>query len=64
MTVSGTHTEAVLNKLIKSKLIQLLLQTDATLVSEIADLPKEINPFVINAPFLYPLKTSENLMVF
>ena len=64
MTMSGTHTEAVLNKLIKSKLIQLLLQTDATLASEIADLPKEINPFVISAPFLYPLKTSENLTVF
>ena len=64
MTISGTHTEAVLNKLIKSKLIQLLLQTDATLASEIADLPKEINPFVINVPFLYPLKTSENLTVF
>ena len=64
MTMSGTHTEAVLNKLIKSKLIQLLLQTDATLASEIADLPKEINPFVINVPFLYPLKTSENLTVF
>ena len=23
-----------------------------------------VNPFVPNAPFLYPLKTSENLMVF
>ena len=23
-----------------------------------------INPFVPNAPFLYPLKTSENFMVF
>ena len=24
----------------------------------------QLNPFVPNAPFLYPLKTSENLMVF
>ena len=58
MTMSGTHTEAVLNKLTKSKLIQLLLQTDAILASEIADLPKEINRYVINAPFLYPLMFS------
>ena len=25
---------------------------------------KHVNPFVPNAPFLYPLKTSENLTVF
>ena len=25
---------------------------------------EDINPFIPNAPFLYPLKTSENLTVF
>ena len=29
-----------------------------------ANMKKEINPFVPSAPFLYPLKTSENLTVF
>ena len=31
---------------------------------EIADRRQCINPFVPNAPFLYPLKTSENRKVF
>ena len=30
----------------------------------IAGYYKLVNLFVLNAPFLYPLKTSENLMVF
>ena len=38
MTVSGTHTEAVLNKLTKTELVQLLLKTGATLGSQITDL--------------------------
>ena len=40
--MSGTHTEAVLNKLTKPELIQLLLKTVATLGSQITDLSKEI----------------------
>ena len=42
MTMSGTHTEAVLNKLTKPELVQLLLKTEATLDSQITDLSKEI----------------------
>ena len=42
MTMSGTHIEAVLNKLTKSELAQLLLKTEATLGSQISDLSKEI----------------------
>ena len=42
MTMSGTHTEAVLNKLTKLELVQLLLKTEATLGSQITDLSKEI----------------------
>ena len=40
--MSGTHTEAVLNKLTKFELVQLLLKTEATLGSQITDLSKEI----------------------
>ena len=40
--MSGTHTEAVLNKLTKLELVQLLLKTETTLGSQITDLPKEI----------------------
>ena len=42
MTMSGTHTEAVLNKLTEPELVQLLLKTEATLGSQITDLSKEI----------------------
>ena len=42
MTMSGIHTEAVLNKLTKPELIQLLLKTEATLGSQITDLSKEV----------------------
>ena len=42
MIMSGTHTEAVLNKLTKFELVQLLLKTEATLGSQITDLSKEI----------------------
>ena len=42
MRMSGTHTEAVLNKLTKPELVQLLLKTEATLGSQITDLSKEI----------------------
>ena len=40
--MSGTHTEAVLNKLTKPELVKLLLKTEATLRSQITDLSKEI----------------------
>ena len=40
--MSGTHTEAVLNKLTKPELVKLLLKTEATLGSQITDLSKEI----------------------
>ena len=42
MTMSGTHTEVVLNKLTKPKLVQLILKTEATQGSQITDLFKEI----------------------
>ena len=42
VTISGTHTEAVVNKLTKPELVQLLLKTKATLDSQISDLSKEI----------------------
>ena len=42
MTISGTHTEAVLTKLTKPELVQLLLKTEASLGSQITDLSKEI----------------------
>ena len=42
MTMSGTHTEAVLNKLTKPELVQLLLKTEPTLGSQITDLSKDI----------------------
>ena len=38
--MSVTHTEAVLNKLTKSELVQLLLKTEAILGSQITDLSK------------------------
>ena len=42
MRMSGTHTEAVLNKLTKPGLVQLLLKTEATQGSQITDLSKKI----------------------
>ena len=40
--MSGTHTEAVLNKLTEPELVQPLLKTEATLGLQITDLSKEI----------------------
>ena len=40
--MSGTHGEAVLDKLTKPKLVQLLLKNEPTLGSQITDLSKEI----------------------
>ena len=42
MTMIGTHTKAVLNKLTKPELVQLLLKTEATRGSQITDLSKGI----------------------
>ena len=42
MAMSGTHIEAVLNKLTEPELVQLLLKAEATLGSQITDLSKEI----------------------
>ena len=42
MTMKGVHTEAVLKKLTKLESIQLLLKTETTLGSQIADLSKEV----------------------
>ena len=42
MTMSDTHTEAVLNTLTKPELVQLLLKTETTLGSQNSDLSKEI----------------------
>ena len=42
MTMIGTHTEIVLNKLTKPELVQRLLKTEATLGSQITDLYKKI----------------------
>ena len=42
MAMNGTHTEAVLNKIAKPELVQLLLKTEATSGSQITDLSKEI----------------------
>ena len=42
MTMSGTHTEAALNKLTKPELVQLLLKTEANLGPQINNLSKEI----------------------
>ena len=40
--MATTHTEAVLNKLSKSELVQLVLQTEASLVSQITNLKIEV----------------------
>ena len=42
MTMSGTHTEAVLNKLTKPELVQLILKNEEPLGSQTTDLSKEI----------------------
>ena len=40
--MSGTHTEAILNKLSKQELVHLLLKTEANLGAHIAKLTAEI----------------------
>ena len=40
--MASTHTEAVLNKVSKSELVQLVLQTEASLASHITNLTIEV----------------------
>ena len=40
--MATTHTEAFLNKLSKSELVQLVLQTEASLASQITNLTTEV----------------------
>ena len=40
--MAASHTEVVLNKLCKSKLMQLVLQTETSLVSQITSLKTEV----------------------
>ena len=42
MNIAGTHTEAVLNKLSKPELVQIILNTEANLGSQIAKLTTEV----------------------
>ena len=42
MNMAGTHTEAVLNKLSKPDLVQIILNTEANLGSQIAKLTTEV----------------------
>ena len=46
--------------LIKNKMQNLFHETYNAMIPE----PQQINLFVLNDPFLYPLKTSENRKVF
>ena len=41
--MSGTHAGAVLNKLTKPELVQLILKTEATLSPQITDLSKDLS---------------------
>ena len=67
MTMSGIHTEAVLNKLSKPELVQLLLKTEVTLGSQINDLSKEIKDTLIYLKKLEPdiavVRTVNNRLV-
>ena len=40
--MAGTHTEAVLNKLTKPELVQLLLNTEANMRAQISTLTAEV----------------------
>ena len=42
MNMAGAHTEAVLNRLSKSGLVQIILNTEANLGSQIAKLTTEV----------------------
>ena len=67
MTMSGIHTEAVLNKLSEPELVKLLLKTEVTLGSQINDLSKEIKDTLIYLKKLEPdiavVRTVNNRLV-
>lgn len=42
IVMDAFHTDAALNKLIKSKLVQLVVQTEASLASQIIKLTTEV----------------------
>lgn len=42
IVMDAFHTDAVLNKLIESKLVQLVVQTEASLASQIIKLTTEV----------------------
>ena len=44
--MAGAHTEAVLNKLSKSDLVQIILNTEANLRSQITKLTSEVKDFL------------------
>ena len=63
MTMSGTHTKAVLNKLTKPELTQLLLKTEATLGSQIADLSKEIKDILTRESDIAVVRTVNDRLI-
>ena len=44
--MATTHSEAVLNKLSKSELVQLVLQTEASLASKVTNLITEVKDLI------------------
>ena len=52
MDMARAHTEAALNKLSKRDLVQLILNTEANLGSQIVKLPTEIKDLLANSKIL------------
>ena len=49
MNMAGTHTEAVLNNLSKPELLQIILNTEANLGSQIAKLTTEVKDLLAHS---------------
>ena len=49
MNMAGAHTEAVLNRLSKSELVQIILNTEANLGSQIAKLTTEVKDLLAHS---------------
>ena len=49
MNVTGAHTEAVLNKLSKPELVQIILNTEANLGSQIAKLTTDFKDLLAHS---------------
>ena len=49
MNMSGAHTEAVLNKLSKPELVQVISNTEANLGSQIAKLTTEVKDMLAHS---------------